>query len=65
MPHKELIPYLRVVDSDRIRVPAHIERRLERTLGHPVRITTIAELAKIYVDLLRIGIMRKLHDMSR
>lgn len=65
MPQKELIPYLRVVDSGRIRVPAHIERRLERSLGHPVRITTIAELAEIYADLLRIGIMRKRHDMGR
>lgn len=63
MNRKQLIPHLRELDSDRVRVPAHIERRLEKLLGHEVQIRNTTQLARISVELMFAELWDRLRGM--
>lgn len=57
MNRQPLIPHLRDINTDRVRVPAQVERRLSKILGRRVTITTTTELAHISIELLQIGVI--------
>lgn len=60
---RQLMPYVRDVGSDAVRLPRDTERRLSAYIGRPVRVRNTADLAKAYTDLMRQGIVDRLRKM--
>lgn len=60
---RQLMPYVRDVGSDAVRLPRDTERRLSAYIGRPVRVRNTADLARAYTDLMRRGLADRLRKM--
>lgn len=57
---RPLMTYIRDAASDSVRVPRDIEMRLSKVIGRTVQIRTTKDLAHVYTDLIRHGIIQYL-----